>query len=117
MRAKSFGFALEEVVSILRVIEGLVCSVSSVGRVIVNWLLDTMEELLLAEALKEFLKSSKVGFKAFIAKWFLNKLGINLGVAEYGGGGRRGIVVLSKGRGGRGWAGFVLKFQKVLEAF
>lgn len=112
MRAKSFEFAMEEGVSILRVIErsrGLVRSVSSLGRVIVNWLLATMEELLLAEALKDFLKSSKVGSKAFIANRFLNKLGINLGVAEYGGGGRRGIVVISKGRGGWGWAGFVLK--------
>jgi hypothetical protein len=47
----------------------------SLGRVIVNWLLATMEELLLAEASKAFLESSRVGSKAFITKRFVNKLG------------------------------------------
>jgi hypothetical protein len=39
----------------------------SLGRVSVNWLLATMEDLLLVEALKEFLKSSRVGSNALIA--------------------------------------------------
>lgn len=47
----------------------------SVGRVSVNWLLATVEDFLLAEASKEFLRSSKVGSKAFIAQRCANKFG------------------------------------------
>jgi hypothetical protein len=56
MGAKSFEFTMEEGASVLRVFErsrGLVRFVS-LGRVIVNWLLATIEELLLAKALKSF---------------------------------------------------------------
>jgi hypothetical protein len=77
MGAKSFKFAMEEGVSVLQAFErsrALMRSVS-LGRVIVNWLLATMEELLLAEASKAFLESSRVGSKAFITKRFVNKLG------------------------------------------
>jgi hypothetical protein len=77
VEAKSFEIALEEGVLVLRVFErsrGIVHFVS-VGRVSVNWLLATMEDLLLAEVLKEFLRSSKVGLKAFIAQRCPNKFG------------------------------------------
>jgi hypothetical protein len=42
-----------------------VCSVSQ-GCISVKWLLATMEDLLLVEGSKEFLKSSMVGSKAYI---------------------------------------------------
>jgi hypothetical protein len=63
------------------------------------------------------LKSSRVGSKAFIAQRLVNKLGRYMAVAEYGGGGWRGFVVISEARGGQGWPGFVLKLWKVLETF
>jgi hypothetical protein len=49
------------------------------GKVIVSWLLDTMESLFPAEGAKEFVKFSRVGSKAFIIQYCV--------VMEYGGGG------------------------------
>jgi hypothetical protein len=51
----------------------------------VNWLLATMEDLLLVEASMEFLKSSRVGSKAFIALRCANKFKRYLAIAECGG--------------------------------
>jgi hypothetical protein len=50
MEAKSFEFAVEEKVLVLRVFERsrAIVSCLSLGRVSVSWLLDTMDELLLA---------------------------------------------------------------------
>jgi hypothetical protein len=75
-----------------------------------------MEAVSQVEGLKEFVKSSKVGNKAFIALHCSNKHGCFLAVAEYGGGGRKGLVVIPKGRCGRGWRGFALELQKFLES-
>lgn len=36
---------------------------------------------------------------------------------EYGGGSRRGFVIIPEARGGRGWSGFALEPWRVLEAF
>lgn len=88
---------------VLRIYErsrGVLCSVF-LGKVSVIWLLATMEALSQVEGLKEFVKSSKVGNKAFIALHCSNKHGCFLAVAEYGGGGWKGLVVILKGRGGR----------------
>jgi hypothetical protein len=65
--------------------------------------------LLAAVALMEFLKSSRAGSEAFIVQWCVIKFRRYLAIIEYGGGGRRGFVVILGGRGGRGWAGFVLE--------
>lgn len=67
------------------------------------WPLATVEALLQAEGLKEFVKSSRVGNVAFIAQHWSNKHGRFLAVVEYGGGGRSGFPVLVEGRGGMGW--------------
>jgi hypothetical protein len=48
----------------------------SLGKVSVIWLLATMEALYLAGGSKVFVKSSRVGSKAFIAKRYLNKFGL-----------------------------------------
>jgi hypothetical protein len=72
---------------------------------------------LLAAVALQFLKSSRGGSKAFIVQWCAIKFRRYLAIIEYGGGGLRGFVVILGGRGGRGWAGFVLELQKVLETF
>lgn len=89
----------------------------SLGIASVNWSLATLGDLLLVEASMEFLKSSRVGSKAFIAQKCANKFGRYLAFPEYEGGVRRGFVVIPKGRGGRGWACFVPELRKVLETF
>jgi hypothetical protein len=94
----------EEGVSVLRFYErsrGFVRLVS-LGKVTVIWLLATMEALRLAEGSKAFVKSSRVGSKAFIAKRCLNKFGLFLAVVEYGGGDQRAFLVILEGKGGRG---------------
>jgi len=67
VEAKSFEFALEKGISVLRFFErsrGFMRSIS-IGRVIVHWLLATMERLLEAEESMELLKSYRDGFEAF----------------------------------------------------
>jgi hypothetical protein len=71
------------------------------GKVTVSWLLATFEALQQAEGLKEFVKSSRVGNKAFIVWRSTNKFGSYLAIVENGGGGRRGLVIIPKGRGCR----------------
>jgi hypothetical protein len=63
----------------------------SFGRVSMNWLLATMEDLLHVEATKKFLNPSGVGSKAFISQWSVNKFGHYVVVMEYGGGGWRSL--------------------------
>lgn len=55
-----------------------------------------MERLLEAEEPKELLKSSKDGSKAFLVQMRTNNYGRFVRVSEYGSGGRRGVVVVSK---------------------
>jgi hypothetical protein len=65
----SLEFVCVEGVSVLRVYErsrGLVQSIS-MGKVTVSWLLDTVRALLQVDSSKEFVKSSRVGVKDFIA--------------------------------------------------
>jgi hypothetical protein len=69
----------------------------------VVWPSATVEALLQAEGLKEFMKSSGGGNIAFIAQHWSNKHGCFLAVVEYGGGGRSGFPVILEGRGGKGW--------------
>lgn len=68
-----------------------------------------MEALSQVEGLKEFVKSSRVGNKAFIAQRCSNKHGRFLAVVEYGVGGRRDFAIILEGRGGRGWRVFTLE--------
>lgn len=89
----------------------------SLGKASVLWLLDIMRALLQAESSKEFVEFLRMGIKAFIAQHGSHRFGCFLAVAECGGGGRRGFVVILEGRGGRGWLDFVLKLQRFLEAF
>lgn len=61
------------------------------------------------EGLKEFVKSSKVANKAFIAQRCSNSHGCFLALAEYGGGGQKGFIVILKGREGKGWRSCTLE--------
>jgi hypothetical protein len=89
-----------EGVLVLRVYEGsrgLVQPIS-MGKVTVSRLLDTMRAILQAESLKEFMKSLRVGGKAFIAQHGSNCFASFVAVVEHGGGssGRRGFAVFLK---------------------
>ena len=53
-----------------------------------SWLLDTMRSILPAESSNEFVKSLRVGIKAFIAQCSSNCFGCFVAVMEYGGDGR-----------------------------
>jgi hypothetical protein len=86
VESNSFEFICEEGVSILRVYEksrGFVRLVS-LGKVSVLWLMVT-RALLQVEHSKYFVKSSRVGIKAFIAQCGLNHFGRFLAIAEYRG--------------------------------
>jgi hypothetical protein len=70
VEAKSFEFAFEEGVSVVRVYKrrrGIMHYVS-LRKASVYWLLATMQVLLLAKGSKEFLKSSRVASKAYFAR-------------------------------------------------
>jgi hypothetical protein len=92
--------------SVLQIIERSkgVSQVIYLGKVSVAWLLTTVEALTQWEGLKEFVKSSRVGNKAFIALRCSNNHGCFLALVEYGGGGWRGFIVIPKGREGKGWS-------------
>ena len=57
----------------------------------------------------EFVKSPRVGNIAFIAQCGSNAHGRFLVVAEHGGGGWRGLLVILEGKGGRSWRGFAVE--------
>lgn len=66
--------------------------------------------------LEEFVKSSRVGNKAFIVHRCANKCGQFLAVAKYGVA-WRGLVVIPEGRGSRELLDFALELRKFLECF
>lgn len=74
MKLNSFEFTFKVGVSVLQVFERSRDSVRSVFlvKVTMSWLLDTIE-LFQAEGAKEFVKSSRVGSKAFIVQHCANK--------------------------------------------
>lgn len=61
-----------------------------------------MEELLGVDATKLYLKSYRVGLKAFIIQRRANRFGHYLVVGEYRGGGRHGLIVTPEGWEGKG---------------
>lgn len=73
-----------------------------------SWLLATMEALCHVEGLKEFMKSSRVGNKAFLAQCCSNSYGCFVDPMEYIGGGWRGCILIPEGREGMGWSGLAL---------
>jgi len=71
--------------------------------------LATVEALPQAAGLKDYVKSSWVGNKAFITERCFNKHGRFLAGAEYGDGGGRGYIIIPEGKDCKGWRAFALK--------
>lgn len=108
MKLNPFEFIFEVGVSVLRVFEK---SRGSIRSVFLSWW--TPQSLFEAKGAKEFVKSPRVGSKAFIIQCCANKFDRFLAITEYGGE-QKGSMVILEGRGGSGWSGFaqdLLKFQ------
>lgn len=73
-----------------------------------SWLLATMEALCQVEGLKEFMKSSRVGNKAFLAQCCSNSFGCFLDPTEYIGGGWQGCILTPEGREVMGLSGLAI---------
>jgi hypothetical protein len=77
-----------------------------------------MEELLSVDAMKEFLKSYRVGLKAFIIQRHVNRFGCYLAVGKYGGGGWHGSIVVPEGQEEcKGWFSWVMELHKAVVSF
>jgi hypothetical protein len=76
-----------------------------------------MEVLSQAKEMKDFVKSSRVGNKVFIAQCCSHNHGRFLSLAKYGSGCRRRFIVILEGRDGKGTRGFALEFRRILELF
>lgn len=61
-----------------------------------------VEALFHGEGQEEFVKSSRVVSRAFIAQRCTNRHGRYLALAKYKGGGRRGCIIISEGSEGEG---------------
>lgn len=66
------------------------------GNLTVKWLLASMEALVLGEAPKEFIKSHRVGSRAFLAQRCSNSHGRYQVFEENGNSGRRGFVIIKE---------------------
>jgi hypothetical protein len=77
----------------------------------------SMEKIVCSPEESDFLDSSKEGNKAFIAQKSSNRAGRFVEIAEYRVGGRRGLIVVPKGRQGRGWKLFAAELGKVVALF
>jgi hypothetical protein len=71
-----------------------------------SWLLDSVEELLSAKNSAVFWRRSRSGFPGTFAQRCANKHGRFLIVEDYGGGRRRGFILVPEGRKGEGWSSF-----------
>ncbi|GLT69620.1 hypothetical protein SLA2020_417570 [Shorea laevis] len=72
-----------------------------------------MEELVRNSDPKDFIKSFREGLKVTIIQRGSNMSGRFLEVAVYEVGGRRGLIMVPKGREGRGWSHFAVEMRKV----
>jgi hypothetical protein len=69
------------------------------------------------EGLKEFVKSLRVGNKAFFAQYCSKRHFCFLSLADYGIGGWKGFIVLLEGSDRTGWRGFAREPHKVSDLF
>jgi hypothetical protein len=79
-----------------------------------SWLVDTVEEASQSQAKVDIAKSYREGDKALMVHGGVNKAGSFLEVVVFTEGGRKGIILLLEGRGGRGWCRFVNELQRML---
>jgi hypothetical protein len=87
--------------------------VAFLGSLCYGWLSSTMEELVCDSNSKDFIKSFKEGSKVTIIQRGSNMSGQFLEVAMYAVGGWRGLIMVPKGREGRGWSRFAAEMSKV----
>ena len=71
-----------------------------------SWLVDTAEEASQSQVKVDIVKSYREGNKALMVHGGVNKVGSFLEVVVFAEGGRKGIIWLPEGRGGRGWCRF-----------
>lgn len=83
------------------------------GRVSVESLWPTVDTLVQGEGSKEFIKSSRVGSKAFLAQKCSNSHGMFLPLVEYKECGWRGFIAIPEGREDREWRSCAAELQKV----
>jgi len=74
-------------------------------------LLSTVEELVRFSGSKAFIKSFREGLKVTFFQRGSNNSGQFLKVAVYAGGGRRGLILISKERDGWGWSRFAAELS------
>ncbi|GLT60858.1 hypothetical protein SLA2020_336030 [Shorea laevis] len=82
------------------------------GSASMHWLLASMERLIVAEELKELMKSSRKGFKVFLVRRCANNYGHYVVILKYDGGGVWWgfVVVLEEGKD---WSGFVGELKSI----
>jgi hypothetical protein len=78
------------------------------------WLLDMVEEVLLSSNTEDFWRRSRSGSPSFFVQRCANKHGRFLIVEDFGGGRRRGCILIPEGRRGEGWNSFILELRAVV---
>jgi hypothetical protein len=81
-----------------------------------EWLVETVESAVLAQAKEEIAKTFREGDKAMMVHRGANKAGRFLEVSFLAVGGRKGVIWLPEGRCGRGWRRFAGELRRLLEA-
>jgi hypothetical protein len=116
VEAKSFCLSAKEGCPDLRLEEkrkGFV-GVIFVSQPCASWLVGTVEEASQSQVKGDIAKSYREGDKALMVHGGVNKAGSFLEVAVYAEGGRKGIIWLPEGRGGRGWRRFANELRRML---
>jgi hypothetical protein len=78
------------------------------------WLLESLEELLIASSTEDFWRRSRSGSPGIFVQRCANRHGRFLVVEDFGGGKRRGFILVPEGRSGEGWKSFVLELRAVV---
>jgi hypothetical protein len=76
-----------------------------------------MEELRQGGEMRDFCRTIRVGSTVHILQWRGNTHGRFLVLLEFGNGGRRTFVIISKGREGSGWANCLAQLRKLEKFF
>jgi hypothetical protein len=114
---KTFVFSVLNGVSVLRVEEK---RKSFFGELILStqcseWLASMLEILLGFSEDQDFIKSFRERSKVLIARRGGNQAGRFLEAAAFGMGGRKGFILIPKGRGGWGWCKFFGELRMAIE--
>ena len=79
-------------------------------------LLEALEELVSMKHTVNIVCTIKEGETVFIAERYNNAKGrfVTIQAIHGGGGGRRGLIIIPKGRNSNGWRGFALELRRIL---